>query len=118
MYKGGSILSEQKNISTLSDEEVLSLIKHVCPVGLINIVDALQELDSGHDLDFIHSQLDSAARALILIFELSSGFRDKQDLFEHLFDIARITYDEERTFDNPEDSMEYRLRRYIESKQD
>lgn len=79
-------------------------IKHVCPAAMLQLTQ-LPSSDSPEIEDVIYT--------ILKIFAISFNSSDTDEIMNHLYQVARIAYDDGRQFKRKTDSAEYMLRQYF-----
>lgn len=94
------------------DEQLTAILnmKHFAVYGMLHAVDAIAELP---DDSKPAQELTEVIYFCVMIVGFAIGSDDVEDTLEHIYKIARVSFDDERTFENKTDSAEYRLRQYF-----
>ena len=88
------------------DELLVALlsIKHVCPAAMLQLIQ-LPSSDS--------PEIEDAIYTILKIFAISFNSSDTDEIMNHLYQVARIAYDDGSQFKRKTDSAEYMLRQYF-----
>ena len=79
-------------------------IKHVCPAAMLQLIQ-LPSSDSPEIEDVIYT--------ILKIFAISFNSSDTDEIMNHLYQVARIAYDDGSQCKRKTDSAEYMLRQYF-----